>query len=88
MKKILKQRIQDYRWYKILYRILCELLRGGICLFGGVVIVCVGVPLMELAMDNYGTRFWIEAAVCYFAILWMVAKVYGIQDEEKQDTEV
>lgn len=74
--KRMERQAKRRKWCEILRRIL----RGGICLLGSVAIVIIGVPLMEIAMDNWGTRLWIEIAVCYFAILGLVAKVYGLED--------
>lgn len=77
--KRMERRARRRRWCGILRRIL----RGAVCLIGSVAIVCIGVPLMEIAMDSWGSRLWIEIAVCYFAILWLVAKVYGLEEGDE-----
>lgn len=72
------------KWRRLRWRILREILRGVVCLIGGAAIVCIGVPTMELMMDNQGARLWIELCVCYFGILWLVTKVYGDKEEEDE----
>lgn len=71
------------KWRRLRWRILREILRGGVCLIGGAAIVCIGVPTMELLMESWSSRVWIEFGVSYAGILWLVDKVYGMEDEQK-----
>lgn len=77
--EILKRMERQARRRK-LRRMLRGLLRGAICLIGSAAIVGIGVPLMEIMMDSWGSRLWIEVVVCYFAILWLVARVCGLEE--------
>lgn len=65
------------KWHRLRWRLLRELLRGGMCLLGSAAIIFVGVPMMEIVMNSWGARVWMEMAGCYFAILWLVEKIYG-----------
>ena len=71
------ERAQKKRKRKRIFRkILRELLRGSICMLGGALIVMLGVPVMEMLMQSWGSRVFIKAGVCYFGILLLVSKVY------------
>lgn len=81
MERQAKQR-QRRKWRRFRWHLLRAILRGSVCLVGSMAIVIVGVPTMELMMDNWGSRLWIEIVVCYFGILWLVTKVYGTEEDE------
>ena len=67
------------RWKKIFWYIKRELLRGTVCLIGGAVIVLIAVTVMDMLMENWRSRLFIELAVSYAGILYLVAKVYRLQ---------
>lgn len=72
------------KWRRLRWRILREILRGGVCLIGGATIVCIGVPVMELLLESWGSRVWVELGVSYAGILWLVDKAYGLEGKENE----